>query len=137
MIFGSVSFWLDLISDERRRPPKFHCFAASAHADVRMYTGSLVIHAFGNDTTTGSVPPYDMFTYFGIPLTEQCDTNLYHAKETLTFPTTPTGRYGLSAQRTGPSRISRRFTISGVRGFVSSCEGKTRGSPSDAAPRVG
>jgi hypothetical protein len=93
-----------------------------------MYEGSLIIHAFGNDASSSHV---------GIPLTGNCNQAPYHAKETLTFPTTPTGRYGLSAQRTGPSHISRRFTVSGVRGFVSSCEGKTLGSPSDAAPRVG
>ncbi len=67
--------------------------AATAHADARMYTGSLVIHAFGNDTTTGRIPRYASRNSLavGIPLTGQCDTNLYHAKETLTFPTTPTG----------------------------------------------
>jgi hypothetical protein len=56
-----------------------------------MYTGSLVIHAFGNDTTTGPFPPYSTLTYFGIPLTGQCKSGSYHAKETLAFPTTPTG----------------------------------------------
>ena len=68
-------------------------FAAPAHADARMYTGSLVIHAFGNDTTTGSNPPFGSLSGFavGIPLTGHCDMDVYHAKETLTFPTTPTG----------------------------------------------
>ncbi len=56
-----------------------------------MYAGSLVIHTFGNDTTTGTFSPFTSLIYFGIPLTGQCDTNLYHAKETLTFPTTPNG----------------------------------------------
>jgi hypothetical protein len=59
----------------------------SAHAATRMYTGSLVIHAFGNDTTTGSFWPYTSETHFGIPLTGQCNTGQYHAPETLTFPT--------------------------------------------------
>ncbi len=53
-----------------------------------MYTGSLVIHAFGNDTTTEAFQPYSTLTYFGIPLTGQCNVGQYHAKETLTFPTT-------------------------------------------------
>jgi hypothetical protein len=65
--------------------------AASATAGPRLYTGSLVIHAFGNDTTTGSFAPFSSFTYFGIPLTGQCDMAPYHAKETLMFPTSPTG----------------------------------------------
>ncbi len=67
-------------------------FAASARADPRMYTGSLVIHAFGNDTTTGTIPPYlsSSSLAVGIPLTGQCATTPYHPKETLTFPTTPT-----------------------------------------------
>ncbi len=65
--------------------------AAPANADARMYTGSLVIHAFGNDTSTGTPPPFTRSTHIGIPLTGQCNTTPYHAKETLTFPTTPNG----------------------------------------------
>jgi hypothetical protein len=63
----------------------------AAQASARMYSGSLVIHAFGNDTTTGTNAPFDTSSYIGIPLAGQCNTAPYHAKETLVFPTTPTG----------------------------------------------
>lgn len=62
--------------------------AGSASAATRMYSGSLVIAAFGNDTTTGATAPYNTSYYVGIPLTGQCNTAPFHAKETLTFPTT-------------------------------------------------
>jgi hypothetical protein len=62
-------------------------FAAPSRSDVRMYTGSLVIHAFGDDAISGSLPPYSSFPYIGIPLKGQCNTRPYHAPETLTFPT--------------------------------------------------
>ena len=65
--------------------------ASAAHAEPRLYAGSLVVHAFGNDTTTGSIPPFLTARHTGIPLTGQCATTPYHPKETLTFPTTPTG----------------------------------------------
>jgi hypothetical protein len=67
------------------------CFASATQAEPRMYTGSLIIHAFGNDTTTGTAPPFQTGEAVGIPLTGNCNTEPYHAKETLTFPTTPTG----------------------------------------------
>jgi hypothetical protein len=67
------------------------CFASSAQAEPRMYTGSLIIHAYGNDTTTGTAPPFTSGRAVGIPLTGNCNTEPFHAKETLTFPTTPTG----------------------------------------------
>jgi hypothetical protein len=57
-------------------------FAAPAQAGARMYTGSLIIHALGNDTYSSLV---------GIPLAGNCDQAPYHAKETRTFRTTPTG----------------------------------------------
>ena len=65
-------------------------FALPAAASLRMYTGSLVIAAFGNDTTTGASPPFDTGYYVGIPLTGKCNTAPFHALETLTFPTTAT-----------------------------------------------
>jgi len=65
--------------------------AASATAGARLYTGSLVIDAFGNDTTTGASPPFTTSTRIGIPLTGRCHTVPYHPKETLEFPTTPHG----------------------------------------------
>jgi hypothetical protein len=56
-----------------------------------MYTGSLVIAAFGRYTTTGTTTTTGTSYYVGIPLTGQCNTAPYHSHETLTFPTTPTG----------------------------------------------
>jgi hypothetical protein len=64
-------------------------FATSAHSASRMYTGSLVIVSFGNDTTDGGTPPFSTSYYVGIPLTGKCNTAPYHSKETLTFPTRP------------------------------------------------
>lgn len=65
-------------------------FAMSAHAAARMYTGSLVIAAFGNDTTTGATYPFNSTIYIGLPLTGQCNTAQYHAKETLSFSSVTT-----------------------------------------------
>ena len=67
------------------------CFASATQAEPRMYTGSLIIHTFGNDTTTGAYPPYQTARAVGIPLMGNCNTTPYHAQETLTFPTYPTG----------------------------------------------
>jgi len=63
------------------------CFASLAQAEPRMYTGSLIIHAFGNDTTTGTAPPFQTGEAIGIPLTGNCNTEPYHTQENLTFPT--------------------------------------------------
>ena len=61
-------------------------FAASAHAGLRMYSGSMIIEAFGNDTTTGNQAPFQSVRIIGIPLTGNCNTEPAHAKETLHFP---------------------------------------------------
>jgi len=44
-----------------------------------MYTGSLIIDAFGNDWSLNPGP------FIGIPLINRCNQQPYHAKETLTF----------------------------------------------------
>jgi hypothetical protein len=56
-----------------------------------MYTGTLIIHAFSNDTTDGASYPFTTVVNGAIPLIGQCHTGPHHPKETLTFPTTPTG----------------------------------------------
>jgi hypothetical protein len=61
--------------------------ALAANAAPRMYTGSLIIAAFGNDTYTGATSPYNTSYYVGIPLVGNCNTAPFHAHETLTFPT--------------------------------------------------
>lgn len=66
------------------------CFASVAQAGTRMYTGSLIIHSFGNDTTTGTAEPYDTGYAVGLPLTGRCNQGrlgmgTFHAKETLMF----------------------------------------------------
>ena len=61
------------------------CFAGTTQAGTRMYQGSLIIHAFANDVTTGSLPPFNGFRTVGIPLINQCNLEPFHAKETLTF----------------------------------------------------
>jgi hypothetical protein len=72
--------------------------ATSAYASARMYTGSMIIVAFGNDVTTGTpkhygtltsmVPPWTVAGYGAMPLTGKCNTAPLHLQETLTFPTT-------------------------------------------------
>jgi hypothetical protein len=61
------------------------CLASAAQAAPRMYTGSLIIPAFANDTTTGSSSPYSTNRVVGIPLTGNCNTQPFHAKEVFTF----------------------------------------------------
>ncbi len=64
--------------------------SGTAQAAVRMYSGSLIIHAFGNDTSTGSTFPYSKAIVTGIPLAGNCNTAPYHTHETITLPTYPT-----------------------------------------------
>ena len=61
------------------------CFAGTAQAATRMYSGSLIIQSFGNDTTTGTAEPYTSGYAVGIPLTGMCNTEPLHLLETLTF----------------------------------------------------
>ena len=65
--------------------------ALPAAASLRMYTGSLLIAAFGNDTvrntSTETDPAFLTSYYVGIPLTGKCNTAPFHALETVTFPT--------------------------------------------------
>jgi hypothetical protein len=41
--------------------------ASAAQAEPRMYTGSLILHEFGNDTTTGTTYPFNAYVVLGIP----------------------------------------------------------------------
>ena len=62
--------------------------AATAQAGTRMYTGTYTIQAFGNDTTTGGTIKLQGDDFSGYPWHENCHVGPYHAKETITFPTT-------------------------------------------------
>ena len=73
--------------------------ATGAQAGTRLYSGSLIIEAFGNDTTDGNQPPFQTFVRVGIPLTGNCNTAPYHAKETLMFTSV-----GSPPRNRGPSR---------------------------------
>lgn len=53
--------------------------AGSSQAAPRMYTASLIIVSFGNDTSTGSTAPFDAVIGLGIPLVGNCDEKLFHA----------------------------------------------------------
>jgi len=53
-----------------------------------MYTGSYTIQGFGNDTTTGATIKLQNDDFGGYPWAENCHVGPYHAKETVTFPTT-------------------------------------------------
>jgi hypothetical protein len=64
-------------------------FANATQAATRLYSGSLIIKSFGNDISTGTVPPYTNPYMTGIPLTGNCNTEPFHAQETLMFSHTP------------------------------------------------
>jgi hypothetical protein len=86
------------------------CFAGAAPAEPRLYTGSLIIHAYGNDTTTGTAPPFTTGRAVGIPLTGKCNTEPLHLKETLTFTHTETMQ--------SPTMYTVMFTIPTYGGAV-------------------
>jgi hypothetical protein len=52
-----------------------------------MYSGSMVYHAFGNDTTTGATVKLQRDDFSAFPWGANCHVGAYHAKETITFPT--------------------------------------------------
>jgi hypothetical protein len=66
-------------------PPRLNSFAAaaallglvacapSAHAAPKLYSGSLVLHAFANDTTSGSTPPFATEVRQALPLGAHCN----------------------------------------------------------------
>jgi hypothetical protein len=47
--------------------------AAPAQAGPRMFSGSLVFHAFGNDVTTGITPPFATYSFLALPLGASCN----------------------------------------------------------------
>ena len=58
------------------------CFAAAlgalvlatdVQAEPKMYSASLILHAFANDTTSGKVPPYATYTLQALPLGAHCN----------------------------------------------------------------
>jgi hypothetical protein len=57
-------------------------FAMTAQAGPRMYDGTLIIHAFANDTTGYSTLPFSTNIPALIPKGFHCDTRSYHAKST-------------------------------------------------------
>jgi hypothetical protein len=61
----------------------------TAQAGPRLYQGSLIIHAFGNDTAEdGTVAPFTTNLPLEIPrVGAHCNTHTFHVKETKTFPT--------------------------------------------------
>jgi hypothetical protein len=46
---------------------------ATAAQAGKLYSGSLVLHAFANDTTSGSQPPYATYTFQALPLGAYCN----------------------------------------------------------------
>jgi hypothetical protein len=63
-------------------------FAMTAQAGPRLYEGSLVIEAFGNDTTDGVTTPFTTNVPQPVPgAGAHCNTVRFHAKETKTLPT--------------------------------------------------
>ncbi len=63
-------------------------FAMAAQAGPRMYQGSLIIHAFANDTTDGVTTPFTTNAVVAFPPADAlCNTWYFHAKETFIFQT--------------------------------------------------
>jgi hypothetical protein len=65
-------------------------FAMTAQAGPRLYEGSLIIHAFGNDATatTGTTAAFTTNLPLEVPRAgAHCNTHTFHVKETKTFPT--------------------------------------------------
>jgi hypothetical protein len=58
---------------------------SSAQADPAMFQASLIIEAFGNDTTTGTYYPQTRKVFTGIPFGRRCNTHTFHPQSTLTF----------------------------------------------------
>jgi hypothetical protein len=49
-----------------------HSDAANAQSP-KLYEGSLILHYFGNDTTSGSIPPFDGYVFTALPLGARCN----------------------------------------------------------------
>ena len=47
--------------------------ATDVQAEPKMYSASLILHAFANDTTSGSAPPYATYTFQALPLGTHCN----------------------------------------------------------------
>ena len=47
--------------------------ASAVQAEPKMYTGSIILHDFANDTTSGSTPPYSTATHLALPLGAHCN----------------------------------------------------------------
>jgi hypothetical protein len=54
----------------------FGLLAAPAQAGPKIYSGSLVFHALGNDLTTGTTPPFATYTFIALPLGASCNPAL-------------------------------------------------------------
>ena len=66
-------------------PPRYRsvaCFAAvlgilglatDVQAGDKLYSASLILHDFANDTTNGSTPPYATYIFLALPLGAQCN----------------------------------------------------------------
>jgi hypothetical protein len=48
------------------------CVAATAQAGPAMFSASFIMHAFGNDVTTGTAPPSTSSSFFAMPLGHDC-----------------------------------------------------------------
>jgi hypothetical protein len=59
--------------------------APSAHAGAAMFQASLILHAWGNDITTGSTFPSNTYTFYALPLGDHC----YNYRRTSWGKTTP------------------------------------------------
>ncbi len=79
------------------------CFASATQASTRMYTGSLIITSFGNDTTTGTAPPFDNGFAVGIPLTGKCNTEPFHAQKSFSIPLPNTPTTDCATKSGGPT----------------------------------
>jgi hypothetical protein len=47
--------------------------ATAVQAGNKLYSGSLILHDFANDTTSGKTPPYATYTFLALPLGAHCN----------------------------------------------------------------
>jgi hypothetical protein len=60
---------------------------SSAHAGATMFQASFIMHAFGNDVTSGATYPYDTDVFFALPLGHNCqDPSRYTTNGTYPAP---------------------------------------------------
>jgi hypothetical protein len=97
----------------------------AAHASPRMYTGSLIIEAFGDVNSNSTSTIYQTAVGTGIPLTGNCNTLPYHAKEIIQIGTLTSQVITLTIPRYGGQVPSVDINLDTVSDIVAGCGKQT------------